>query len=55
MWNVLTAQIMVEIYNSLKNLEEQKGCCKVIRGTRKLLYIDQCEENETEKSGDVLD
>ena len=45
MWKILTVQITEEIYDLLINCglfpEEQKVCCKWIRGTGELLYIDQ--------------
>ena len=55
MWKILTAQIREEIYNSLASRglfpEEQKGCCKVSRGTVELLYIDpKREQDQMEKS-----
>ena len=48
---ILTTQIREGIYNSLMShrpfLEEQKGCCKWIRGGGELLYIDQHILNES--------
>ena len=45
MWKILTVQIRKEIYYSLiiRGLfsADEKECCKGIRGTGELLYIDQ--------------
>ena len=45
MWKILTTQISEKIYYSLISrgffIEEQKGCCKWVRGTEEPLYIDQ--------------
>ena len=55
MWKILTAQIRGKIYNLLTSYgwysNEQKGCCKVSRGTAELLYIDQriLNENKTRR------
>ena len=50
MWQIFTAQIREEIYYSLTNRglfpEEQKGCCKVSRGTEELLFVEQHILNE---------
>ena len=51
MWKILTAQIRVEIYDSLISWDlspqEQKRCCMGTRGTGELLYIDQHTLNES--------
>ena len=51
MWKILTAQIREEIYYSLTSRglfpDEQKGCCKVSKGTVELFYIDQHILNES--------
>ena len=56
LWKILMAQIRKKIYYSLLSCgtfpEEQKGCPKGTRGTRKLLCIDQHifkESKEMEK------
>ena len=57
MWKILTAQIREEIYSSLTSRglfpEEQKGCCKVSRGTGELLYIDQHILYESNSTGNA--
>ena len=51
MWNILTAQIIEEIYSSLTSRglfpDEQKVCCKGTRGRAVLLNIDQHILNES--------
>ena len=51
MWKILTAQIRVKIYYSLRSCglftDEQKACHKGSRGTSELLYIDQHILNES--------
>ena len=58
MWKILTAKIREKINHSLISRgifpDEQKGCCKRIKSTEELLYMDQHILNESKTTRENL-
>ena len=50
MWKLLTGIVADETYNHLEENDllsrEQKGCCRISRGTKDQFLIDNLQENK---------